>query len=390
MLRQSLLVSLLVAGSPRRWPPLPARARAATSASRSTARPARSTRSPTSPGVEVGHDDADRGRRQARGRQGPGPHRRHRGPAARQGLDPGLRRLVLAQRQRRDDRHDLGRGVRLPRRPGRDHQHAQRRASCATRSSHWRVAARAGGAAGTGGRCRSSPRPTTAASTTSTASTSSRSTSSRRSTARAGRAGRGGQRRRRHRHDLLRLQGRHRHRLAQADRRRTAATPSACWCSATTARAQPAAHRRRPGRPGDRQDRMPSRKPDAEHGSIIIVVATDAPLLPHQLKRLARRVPLGLGRDGQRRGQRLGRHLHRVLHRQPRAPARPTGTAQLTMLPNERMDPLFEATVAGDRGGDRQRDGRRGDMTGIDGHHVRRAAARRAAQGARQVPPAHW
>ena len=33
-------------------------------------------------------------------------------------------------------------------------------------------------------------------------------------------------------------------------------------------------------------------------GSIIIVVATDAPLLPHQLKRLARRVALGLARTG--------------------------------------------------------------------------------------------
>src|SRR6266436_6307005 len=35
-----------------------------------------------------------------------------------------------------------------------------------------------------------------------------------------------------------------------------------------------------------------------DHGSIIVVVATDAPLVAHQLKRLARRVPLGLGRDG--------------------------------------------------------------------------------------------
>src|SRR5260370_15668045 len=35
----------------------------------------------------------------------------------------------------------------------------------------------------------------------------------------------------------------------------------------------------------------------AEHGSIVVVVATDAPLLAHQLKRLARRVTLGLGRN---------------------------------------------------------------------------------------------
>lgn len=45
------------------------------------------------------------------------------------------------------------------------------------------------------------------------------------------------------------------------------------------------------------------RKPDADEpkgdtGSIIVVIATDAPLLPHQLKRLARRASLGLGRMG--------------------------------------------------------------------------------------------
>ena len=51
--------------------------------------------------------------------------------------------------------------------------------------------------------------------------------------------GRGGgrQRRRRHRHDLQRLQGGHRHLVAASSRPRTAATPSACWCNAITARA---------------------------------------------------------------------------------------------------------------------------------------------------------
>ena len=58
----------------------------------------------------------------------PRPHRRHRHPAARQRISRSrLRRLVLAERQRRDDRHHLGRGIRLSRRPGHDHQHAQRR-----------------------------------------------------------------------------------------------------------------------------------------------------------------------------------------------------------------------------------------------------------------------
>src|SRR5262249_51380858 len=35
-----------------------------------------------------------------------------------------------------------------------------------------------------------------------------------------------------------------------------------------------------------------------EQGSIIVIVATDAPLLPHQLKRVATRVALGVGRSG--------------------------------------------------------------------------------------------
>ena len=54
-----------------------------------------------------------------------------------------------------------------------------------------------------------------------------------------------------------------------------------------------------------------------ESGSIIIVVATDAPLLPDQLKRLARRAP----RPGPHRkcfGQWFRRFVHRLLDRQPR------------------------------------------------------------------------
>ena len=51
------------------------------------------------------------------------------------------------------------------------------------------------------------------------------------------RAGRRGQRRRRHRHDLPRVQGRHRHRVAGRRDRERAATRSACWCRPTTARA---------------------------------------------------------------------------------------------------------------------------------------------------------
>jgi len=82
----------------------------------------------------------------------------------------------------------------------------------------------------------------------------------------------------------------------------------------------------------------------ADTGSIIITVATDAPLLPHQLKRLARRASLGLARTGSTSGNGSGDLFLAFSTANPRA-AKPAGTTQLTMLPNDRMDPLFEATV---------------------------------------------
>ena len=79
-------------------------------------------------GVEVGHTTLISGSGKLVVGQGPGAHRRHRRAPARQGQPrSGVRRLVHAERQRRDDRHDLGAGERAARRAGRDHQHAQRR-----------------------------------------------------------------------------------------------------------------------------------------------------------------------------------------------------------------------------------------------------------------------
>ena len=79
-------------------------------------------------------------------------------------------------------------------------------------------------------------------------------------------------------------------------------------------------------------------------GSIIVVVATDAPLLPHQLKRLARRVSLGLGRNGSISGNGSGDIFIAFSTANPGAGIAKT-PVQLTMVPNERMDPLFTATV---------------------------------------------
>ena len=81
-----------------------------------------------------------------------------------------------------------------------------------------------------------------------------------------------------------------------------------------------------------------------EQGSIIIVVATDAPLMPHQLKRLARRAALGLARTGSMSGNSSGDIFIAFSTANPNA-AQSGGTAQLVMLPNDRMNPLFDATA---------------------------------------------
>jgi D-aminopeptidase len=79
-------------------------------------------------------------------------------------------------------------------------------------------------------------------------------------------------------------------------------------------------------------------------GSIIVVVATDAPLLPSQLKRLARRVPLGLGRMGSYSGDGSGDIFIAFSTANPGAWGGGKVKA-LTMLPNDDMNPIFLATV---------------------------------------------
>ncbi|MBL8794776.1 MAG: P1 family peptidase [Planctomycetia bacterium] len=81
-----------------------------------------------------------------------------------------------------------------------------------------------------------------------------------------------------------------------------------------------------------------------EMGSIIVVVATDAPLLPHQLKRLARRVSLGLARVGSVAGNGSG-DIFVAFSTANAGAAKPDKEAQLAMLPNDKMTPLFEGTV---------------------------------------------
>jgi L-aminopeptidase/D-esterase-like protein len=85
-------------------------------------------------------------------------------------------------------------------------------------------------------------------------------------------------------------------------------------------------------------------RPHPELGSIIIVVATDAPLLPHQLDRLVKRAALGLGRQGSIASNSSG-DIFVAFSTANAGAAVEKGTVALTMLPNERIDPLFLATV---------------------------------------------
>jgi len=80
-------------------------------------------------------------------------------------------------------------------------------------------------------------------------------------------------------------------------------------------------------------------------GSVIVVVATDAPLLPHQLKRLARRVPVGLARTGTY-GQHSSGDIFLAFSTANAAAAGPAaGPITLSMLPEESLDPLFQAVA---------------------------------------------
>ncbi|CAF1133438.1 unnamed protein product [Rotaria sordida] len=82
-----------------------------------------------------------------------------------------------------------------------------------------------------------------------------------------------------------------------------------------------------------------------EQGSIIVIVATDAPFLPHQLKRLVRRVPLGIGLVGGRGGNGSGDIFIAFSTANQQVMGKKTGLLNLEMLPNEEMDPFFEAVT---------------------------------------------
>ena len=270
----------------------------ATSACRSTARPGPLNAITDVAGVTVGQVTLIEDLR----RRPQGAHRRHGDPAARARhvRHAVVRRLVRAQRQRRDDRHGVARRIGHLEGPVmltnthsvgvvRDAVIAWRvRAGGADASGYWWslpvVAETWDGDLNDINGFHVQPEHVDRALDTAQR-----------------RPGRRGQRRRRHRHDLPRVQGRHRHGVAPRHRRRQAPTRSACSCRPTTAcatRCASPACRSASTCATTASTARPTRAA-GDTGSIIIVVATDAPLLPHQLKRIARRAALGLGAHGQ-------------------------------------------------------------------------------------------
>jgi L-aminopeptidase/D-esterase-like protein len=81
-----------------------------------------------------------------------------------------------------------------------------------------------------------------------------------------------------------------------------------------------------------------------DQGSIIVVIATDAPLLPHQLKRVAKRAALGIGRMGGIGGDSSGDIFIAFSTANPEASAEDR-VVTVQSIPNEAINPIFEATI---------------------------------------------
>jgi len=90
-------------------------------------------------------------------------------------------------------------------------------------------------------------------------------------------------------------------------------------------------------------DLLPKEVP-ADTGSIIVVVGTDAPLLPHQLKRVVKRATLGIAKNGGIGGNSSG-DIFIAFSTANTGAGKDAGVVSLQMLPNDRINPIFAATV---------------------------------------------
>ena len=114
-------------------------------------------------------------------------------------------------------------------------------------------------------------------------------------------------------------------------------------------------------------DRARAHDAIGELGSIIIVVATDAPLLPHQLKRIARRAALGLGRTGSVSSNGSGDIFIAFSTANAGAASAPE-PVPVTMMSNEKISAVFEATVDATEEAIMNALVAAETMTGVDGH----------------------
>lgn len=110
--------------------------------------------------------------------------------------------------------------------------------------------------------------------------------------------------------------------------------------------------------------------PTVQHSSIIIVVATDAPLLPHQLKRLARRAGLGLARTGGMANNSSGDIFIAFSTANEAVNQSKSGMSART-LANDNISPLFDATIEAAEEAIINAMIAARDMTGTQGHMVK-------------------
>ena len=93
------------------------------------------------------------------------------------------------------------------------------------------------------------------------------------------------------------------------------------------------------------KDWQPDQRGGVEMGSIIAVVGTDAPLLPHQLSRLTRRTTLGLGRSGAISGHGSGDIFLAFSTANPQALDEGAVLLNASFVPDTKLDPFFVATI---------------------------------------------
>ncbi|MGE8149658.1 P1 family peptidase [Pseudomonas vancouverensis] len=108
--------------------------------------------------------------------------------------------------------------------------------------------------------------------------------------------------------------------------------------------------------------------PSKDQGSIIIVVGTDAPLLATQLNRIAKRASMGLARMGSFAGNGSGDIIVSFSTGDAINDVEEENPVTVTQFPNDKIDPIFNATVQATEEAITNALVAARDMTGIDGY----------------------